>query len=992
MTMGPADDDSGRVWCSVRTVVTLSLAGLAPPQRRRRRRRRIAVAEQTVRATARAARRRFLSLAAPYPRMTSQCKNDDDDTKEVDVLSNSRALHQPEDKTAQDDSTTVSSRSPPLLPVVPNVKSPMGPMSCWSWTPVAVGRPNATAAINDDDEPNQNNKMHDNFVVVDDVLRVSNPRAPFPRAAVRVLPRWLGHRRPSCVATLLLEQQQQQSTSHSSEAALRGGTWEGFDGPRRRIQTYHFLNDNNNTITNNSTPTDDTATSSSSSSSMLVVPPPILWDLRQRLWETAGLRASRVTVEDSTPVFHRRALGSYDPKLGSAFATAAAVRRRQRHSNAANLTIAKDESNNSISEAQYVCGSCHKPKERQCVVLESTAPSHMGNENAAAKQQYCTCFVVEIPLSIVRASEISPDDGHNDNKNINTSDETPFVLVQNWNQPQKRNAMCWNLMSPDHATDVCLSLGTALVKTSDFVHDWRSSRILYTIADNASSAANAETAPQIRVLQFTNIPEPSKNDNTVDYDDDENNVEEDEGEDAFGYVPTRADEMDRAQRRTASAPPPLSDLLTIIVTTSPIKSNPSTEVLERAMSTFSFCGPEFAFQCRKIIVCDGFRTLDDDDKDETNALGDDDNSNDNDKSSTATQPLVPNGATQHTNKISRRHNNPKQAMRNGIVNRQQAENFCQFKENLRQLCANAALPMEDIPNMSSKPLSVFTNTEMIELDERHGYGFALRHVLLHGNIKTPFVCVVQHDRTFMRPTPMTETVRAMWHYAPVKYVGFSMRSNLMYKDIFLGKYGSGSQHQRQQEWNDMVLYLSELNLEAADYGPDSASSRAMDVSTEKLRQNVRTLAETYQGSAQALVAKRGAMPMNGVTDDDMNSNDEQAHRNCQLSLVPTLYWYDNVHVCDTKHYRDFVFNKSYKMCARGGFVEDKLSPVLKRTVERMGLREGHSRFGCYLLDDHSGYFFTGHLDGGSYMSAEERTQLMASRHTDSAPSGTDDSS
>ena len=67
------------------------------------------------------------------------------------------------------------------------------------------------------------------------------------------------------------------------------------------------------------------------------------------------------------------------------------------------------------------------------------------------------------------------------------------------------------------------------------------------------------------------------------------------------------------------------------------------------------------------------------------------------------------------------------------------------------------------------------------------------------------------------------------------------------------------------------------------------------------------------------------------------------------------------------------------MVAKGGFIEDKLSPILKRTVERLGLRDGHSRFGCYLLDDHSGMFFTGHIDGGSYISPEERKELLASQ-------------
>lgn len=64
------------------------------------------------------------------------------------------------------------------------------------------------------------------------------------------------------------------------------------------------------------------------------------------------------------------------------------------------------------------------------------------------------------------------------------------------------------------------------------------------------------------------------------------------------------------------------------------------------------------------------------------------------------------------------------------------------------------------------------------------------------------------------------------------------------------------------------------------------------------------------------------------------------------------------------------------MVAKGGFVEDKLSPVLTKTLERLGLKEGHARFGCYLLDDHSGRYFTGHMDGGSYMTKEQRQQVQ----------------
>jgi hypothetical protein len=142
----------------------------------------------------------------------------------------------------------------------------------------------------------------------------------------------------------------------------------------------------------------------------------------------------------------------------------------------------------------------------------------------------------------------------------------------------------------------------------------------------------------------------------------------------------------------------------------------------------------------------------------------------------------------------------------------------------------------------------------------------------------------------------------------------------------------------------------------------------MTFDTPALQQSIESFAETYRKSSHHLEFE------SWLAGSSAHHVREGYH---QMSLTPTLFWYDNTHVCDTAHYRDFIFNPQYQMVARGGFVEDKLSPVLKRSVDRLGLREGHSRFGCYILDDHSGYFFTGHLDGGSYRGSE-RTSTQPS--------------
>jgi len=74
--------------------------------------------------------------------------------------------------------------------------------------------------------------------------------------------------------------------------------------------------------------------------------------------------------------------------------------------------------------------------------------------------------------------------------------------------------------------------------------------------------------------------------------------------DDFGYILT-------PETNYRSVPmPPIEDILTIVATNSPIKSNPSTEILERSFETFLNGGHNFALKCRKVIVCDGCRVLD----------------------------------------------------------------------------------------------------------------------------------------------------------------------------------------------------------------------------------------------------------------------------------------------------------------------------------------------------------------------------------------------
>ena len=95
--------------------------------------------------------------------------------------------------------------------------------------------------------------------------------------------------------------------------------------------------------------------------------------------------------------------------------------------------------------------------------------------------------------------------------------------------------------------------------------------------------------------------------------------------------------------------------------------------------------------------------------------------------------------------------------------------------------------------------------------------------------------------------------------------------------------------------------------------------------------------------------------------------------NCRLrpqSFGMTIHTIARQHIVEISY-----FTQNTAWLARGGFVEDKLSPVIQRNVEKLGLRDSHEKFGSYLLDGHSGFFYTGHFDGGSYIMRREREKI-----------------
>jgi len=76
---------------------------------------------------------------------------------------------------------------------------------------------------------------------------------------------------------------------------------------------------------------------------------------------------------------------------------------------------------------------------------------------------------------------------------------------------------------------------------------------------------------------------------------------------------------------------------------------------------------------------------------------------------------------------------------------------------------------------------------LLELRERHGFGFAVRAAL--ERVETPYVMVMQHDRRFMRRVEMEPLIEAMEAHPWLKYLGMPTTTTLRHQSHVLSKYG-----------------------------------------------------------------------------------------------------------------------------------------------------------------------------------------------------------
>lgn len=207
--------------------------------------------------------------------------------------------------------------------------------------------------------------------------------------------------------------------------------------------------------------------------------------------------------------------------------------------------------------------------------------------------------------------------------------------IQCVDKPKERKVECWDMESEQHKFKFVMEPLNLFVKTGEALWNWRSRITAFPIYSTVESNVEKDLSRRVITLKFRSSMLPT---HVVPQSSDQ---DQEEKKEEYSLI------------KNLSKDKKLEELLTIVVTTSPIKSNPSTEVLEKTFATFHHGGDDFAFSCPKVIVCDGCRIMSAD------------------------------------NNVSKKYSNAKQSLRNGIATNDQAENYSKFKIALKNICKEA---------------------------------------------------------------------------------------------------------------------------------------------------------------------------------------------------------------------------------------------------------------------------------------------------------------
>ena len=203
--------------------------------------------------------------------------------------------------------------------------------------------------------------------------------------------------------------------------------------------------------------------------------------------------------------------------------------------------------------------------------------------------------------------------------------------------------------------------------------------------------------------------------------------------------------------------------------------------------------------------------------------------------------------------------------RSGIVTRDAEKKYRHYLRRVKRLTLTQS--------------SVLHGARLLVLDQRHGFAHALRRGICRA-VKTPFVLVAQHDRSFVRAADLAAVVDAMC-----------------------------------------------VANEASPLSP------LLDSQTEAFRLNYVGFPTSTTATHARHVLSKYALEIAPFEAPTSRVTDASANAKPPVALLPLLQFYDSMHVASTRWYLSRVFGRErYCTLPKGGFIEDTLGQLMLRTA------------------------------------------------------------
>ena len=292
----------------------------------------------------------------------------------------------------------------------------------------------------------------------------------------------------------------------------------------------------------------------------------------------------------------------------------------------------------------------------------------------------------------------------------------------------------------------------------------------------------------------------------------------------------------------------------------------------------------------------------------------------------------------------------------GVKMREGEDATCKFRSGIVTRDAERKYRhyLRRVKRLTLTPGSVLHGARLMVLEQRHGFAHALRRGICRA-VRTPFVLVAQHDRSFVRAADLAAVVDAMAAAnakAPLSRAADSEPSaafRLNYVGFPTSTTVTHARHVRSK-------YALEIAPFEAPRFADSAEDEA----------------------------RRGEGEGEGENEHERS-----------VALLPLLQFYDSMHVASTRWYLSRVFGRErYCTLPKGGFIEDTLGQLMLRAAREAAraareaeadegdgdakernarrvadaVREAHRPFGAYVRvasvdPDAPGEPVCGHIDG-----------------------------